>query len=400
MPTLPGTMGEHGQGSVVPVTVTRKDGSTVTRQRIAVTMADGRRVWRRAKTPREAERIRRGLVEARELDLDPTRQTLAAWLRSWIESLRDAKRQRLAPRTLDHYAMIVEQHIIPGLDPAGQLPRDDKDRQYIPDVMPKGKLPIAKVTERRIQAWLDASEGSARTIHHHRAVLRLALNRAVRQRLIAHNPAAGKSIELPEVEWHGAKPMTIDEAHRLLEAAEGSRWYPLWRLAIVTGLRYGELMGLTWDDVEPGSVVVRAQLQRIKGRWVRRETKTARTIERVSIGPRTSAALERHRLAMAEERTPEWQYFGHVFTDERGDPHDHKRVLSAFHAACDAAGIPRRRFHDLRGSSATMLRALDVPEDTRMARLGHSTTDMARHYGKASERQDREAVERLEEAIG
>jgi integrase len=75
-------------------------------------------------------------------------------------------------------------------------------------------------------------------------------------------------------------------------------------------------------------------------------------------------------------------------------------VLEAFHAACDAAGIPRRRFHDLRGSSATLMRELGVAEDARMARLGHSTTDMARHYGKASTAQDRDAVTRLAEVIG
>jgi len=366
-------MGEHGQG-----TITKLPNG---RFRIVVTMADGRRVWRRARTPREAERIRTGLVEARELDLDPSRQTLAGWLRSWIASLRDAKRQRLAPRTLEHYAMIVERHIIPGLDP-------------------KAKVPLARITERKIQDWLDASEGSPRTIHHHRAVLRLALNRAVRQRLLVRNPAAGRAIELPDAAWHGAKPLTVDEARALLESSASSRWHPLWRLAIVTGLRYGELMGLTWDDIEPGAIVVRAQLQRIAGSWVRRSTKTARAVERIAIDAKTAAILERHRLAMALERTDDWAYFGHVFTDERGQPHDHKRVLTAFHEACDAAGIPRRRLHDLRGSSATLMRGLGVAEDARMARLGHSTTDMARHYGRASEAQDRDAVEKLAEAIG
>jgi integrase len=366
-------MGEHGTGTIVPLANGR--------YRIAVTMADGRRVWRRARTEKQAERIRDGLVEMRERDLDPTRQTLAAWLRSWISSLRDAKRQRLAPRTLDHYAMIVDLHIIPGLDP-------------------NAKLPLSKLTASKIQAWLDASEGSARSIHHRRGVLRLALNRAVRQRLLAYNPAAGKSIELPDATWHGELPLTTDEARALLGTSASSRWHPLWRLAIVTGLRYGELMGLTWDDIEPGAVVVRGQMQRIKGEWVRRSTKSARAVPRVAIDDVTAAILERHRLRMAAERTDDWEYFGHVFTDDTGQPHDHKRVLTAFHEACDAAGIPRRRFHDLRGSSATLLRGLGVAEDTRMARLGHSSTDMARHYGKASATQDRDAVERLAEAIG
>lgn len=378
MPTLAAKMGEHGNGTIVPYTVTLKDGTKVTRQRIAVTMADGRRVWRRAKTPREAERKRRELVEARELDLDPTRQTLGAWLRSWIESLRDAKRQRLAPRTLDHYAMIVERHIIPAL----------------------GSLPLTKVTERRIQAWLDASDGSARTIHHHRAVLRLALNRAVRQRLLTHNPAAGKSIELPEVRWAGSRPLTADEARRLLESSSSSHWHSLWRTAIVTGLRQGELLGLTWDDLDGRMLTVTGQMSRRGKAWVRGATKSARSLPSITLDPTTVSVLQAHRTRMTALRQPGWRYFGHIFITEQGEPPWPSAILWAFHAACDAAGIPRRRFHDLRGTSATILRDLGVSEDTRMARLGHSTTDMARHYGKASERQDREAVERLEEAIG
>lgn len=365
-------MGIHGEGTIQQL----PNG----RLRVAVTMADGRRVWRRARTSREAERKRRELVEMRELDLDPTRQTLAGWLRSWIRSLREAKRQRLAPRTLEHYAMIVELHIIPGLDP-------------------KGRLPLAKLTAAKIQAWLDASEGSARTIHHHRAVLRLALNRAVRQRLLTYNPAAGKSIELPDAEWSGAKPLAVDEARALLAAAD-PRWLPLWRLALVTGLRFGELMGLTWDDVEPGAIRVHAQMQRIGGQWVRRGTKSARKVEVIAIGPATAVVLEAHRARLAAERQPGWRYFGHVFIDERGEPYHHRTVLTAFHAACDAAGIGRRRLHDLRHGNNEIMKDLGVPQDVRMARHGHSTTEMDVRYGRASRAQDRDAVERFEEAIG
>jgi hypothetical protein len=100
---------EKGTGTIVPT----KTPAGADRYRIAVTMADGRRVWRTARTPKEAERIRKALVEARELDLDPTRQTLADYLRSWIAGLRDARNARVRPRTIENYAMIVERHIIP-----------------------------------------------------------------------------------------------------------------------------------------------------------------------------------------------------------------------------------------------------------------------------------------------
>jgi len=368
----------YGDGTITR----RKDG----RLQVMVTI-EGRRRYAMipargtpAEQRRLAERKRRELLALRDAAVDPSGQTLADYLGSWIGGLRDARRARIRPRTLDHYAMIVERHIIPGLDP-------------------HDKLPLTRVTERRIQAWLDAEEGSARSIHHRRAVLRLALNRAVRQRLLAFNPAAGKAIELPDPSWDGAKPLSADEAHRLLEATKDSRWHPLWRLAIVTGLRFGELMGLTWDDIEPGFVHVTAQMQRIKGQWVRRPTKAARSLDRISIDEETQRVLDVHRQRMAAERTPEWRYFGHVFTDEHGEPHDHKRVLTEFKRACILAGIEPRRFHDLRHANQTILKDLGIAEDVRMARAGHSTTRMSRRYGKASERQDREAVDRLAEAI-
>jgi integrase len=361
-------VGEHGKGTIVEL----PDG----RYRVAVTMADGRRIWRRARTPDQAERIRAELVEARELELDPTRLTLSAFLRSWIASLRDAKRQRVAPRTLAHYAMIVERHIIPAL----------------------GAYPLTRVTTRRVQAWLDADPASPQTVRHHHAVLRRAMNVAVRQRLMAYNPTAG--VELPRPDWEGGDPLTFDEARRLLDTSRDDRLHALWRLALVTGLRQAELLGLAWEDVAGDQLVVRGQLQRLSGQWVRTRTKAARALDRIALDPVTVGVLEEHRRRQADERRPEWAYFGLVFVTAAGNPLHGSEVLRAFRAACDRAGISRRRFHDLRGTSATLLRALGVAEDARQARLGHATAKMARHYAQASAEQDRAAVLALSEALG
>jgi hypothetical protein len=64
---------------------------------------------------RKAEELRRELVDKRDAGIEPSSQTLAVFLRSWIDGLRDARRQRVRPRTLDHYVLIVERHIIPTL---------------------------------------------------------------------------------------------------------------------------------------------------------------------------------------------------------------------------------------------------------------------------------------------
>lgn len=411
-------MGIHGQGTG-PFRVTTPTG--LERWRVAVTMADGRRVWRTYPTYRQAEAGRRQLVEARELDLDPTRMTVAAFLRRWVMGLRDTGRVR--PRTLDHYAMVVERHVIPGI----------------------GNVKLSALTARRIQAWLDADEGSPRTIHHHRAVLRRALNTAVRQRLLPWNPAT--AVELPRVTANAADPLTLEEARQLIEATKGDRLGVLWRLAIVTGLRQGELLGLAWEDVDLGStqdrsgvggggwtppmqdlragrdalvstaastapivaasLTVRAQLQRLSPErggdergWARTPPKAARRLDVIALDEATVAALEAHRRRQAAERVPETRYWGLVFRTERGDPYHPSFILHAFHEACAKAGIRRRRFHDLRGTSAHLLADAGVTEDVRQARLGHATKAMARHYAGASVEQDRLAVDALARRLG
>jgi integrase len=144
---------------------------------------------------------------------------------------------------------------------------------------------------------------------------------------------------------------------------------------------------------------VRSQLQRIDRAWVRVPPKSSRSLTRVALDPETAAVLEDHRLRMAQERTPDWTYFGLVFVTERGQPFHRPAILREFHAACDAAGITRRRIHDLRHSTAHLMADLGVTMEARKARLGHSTDAMATMYSGASEVQDRLAVESLGDAL-
>jgi integrase len=274
----------------------------------------------------------------------------------------------------------LERHIIPGLDP-------------------RGSLPVRRLTKRRIEDWMRRDPGSRQTVRLHHGVLRNALNTAVGD-LIPSNPAA--AAKPPERSDFRGSPLTFDEAKALL--AVPGRLAALWRLALVTGLREGELLGLGWEDLtekDDGSAVlsVVAQLQRVDGAFVRGPTKAARSLESLSLDATTVALLDEHRKRQARERQPEWRYWGLMFVKPNGQPYHSADCLREFHAACDVAGVTRRRFHDLRGTSATLMKDIGIAEDVRMARLGHETKDMARHYGKDSQAQDRAAVERLEAAL-
>jgi integrase len=244
--------------------------------------------------------------------------------------------------------------------------------------------------------------------------LRRALNIAVRQRMLPYNPAT--AVELPAVRRERADPLTIEEARALITATADDWLGPLWRLALVTGLRKGELLALSWDDIGEGSITVRGQLtrriadaervlaaaedRRPVGAWSTTATKAARKVTSIAIDPATAAALEAHRVKVAAKRTGEWRYHGLVFPTEKGEPWHGKDLIDAFHAACARAKIRERRLHDLRHTSLHLLADIGVAEDTRMNRAGHSTSKMARRYAGASEAQDRDAAERLGKVIG
>jgi integrase len=370
--TIFALVGEHGRGGIAR----RKDG----RLQVSITMPNGRRIVRYAGKDRDGRRQRRKaeailseLIESRERDLYPSEQTLGAFLTSWIEGLPNARKSPRA-RTIEHYHYVVEDYVIPAL----------------------GHIRLDRLTPRHVQEWIDADTGSTRSVHHHRAVLRRALNVAKARQLIGDNPAM--SVEMPELDDYRGNPLSETEARRLLGLP--GRLAPLWRLAIDSGLRISELLGLAWDDLDldDATLTLRHQLYRDRAGWHLVEPKTTRDVP-ISLAPSTVHALREHQRRMVEERTPAWEYFGLVFVTPKGQPFGRSEILRAFHAACDEAGIPRRRVHDLRGTSLTFLEDQGIDEATRMRRAGHVTTTMARHYAQ-SRVSDRAAAEAIERVLG
>jgi integrase len=151
-----------------------------------------------------------------------------------------------------------------------------------------GAVRLDRLREPAVQRWLDGMDGSPRSIMHRRAVLRRAYNVAQRKRLVVHNPAI--AVELPEDDWAGGNPLSFDEARRLLQATADTRLGALWRLALDTGLREGELLGLGWTHLDPDArtVTLEAQLQRINRAWVRVPPKADRSLGGWRSWPRRS----------------------------------------------------------------------------------------------------------------
>jgi integrase len=179
----------------------------------------------------------------------------------------------------------------------------------------------------------------------------------------------------------------------------------LYSVALTIGLRQGEALGLEWRDVdlELGYLRVDRQLQRNDGKFNLVEPKTARSRRTLALPASIVDSLRDHRLRQAEERriiarTPhDWDL---VFTTDRGFPINGTVVSHHFHEVLERAGLPQRRFHDLRHSCATLLLVQGVSPRVVMDVLGHSQIAMTMNtYSHVIPELKRDAAQRMEELI-
>jgi len=263
------------------------------------------------------------------------------------------------------------------------------------------------LSPQQVQAMLSGLQLkrlSPATIRGVRAVLRAALGDAMRWGLVARNVAAlayGPRMERPELSVFSAK-----EAQAFLEAIRGDRLEAFFCVAIATGLRLGELLGLRWADVDLDSEVLMVQqaLQRV-GKHVRFvEPKSRRSRRRVSLPTFAIRALKSHRQLQASERRlagSKWVETGLVFTSTIGTPADERNVRRAFKSVVHAAELPDLRLHDLRHTTATLLLTQGVHPRVVMETLGHSKVSLTLDtYSHVLPGLQAEAAKRMQDAIG
>lgn len=286
--------------------------------------------------------------------VEPADLTVAELAERW---LRDYVEPRLRPKTQDSYRRLLSKHILPALG-AARLRRLQAHQ-------------IQSLYARMVRDGL-----SPRTVRYAHAILHRMLACAVKWGLLGRNVADQVS---PPAERR-REPAVLDEegARRLLSAARGDRLHALWALALGTGMRRGELLGLKWEDVdlEAGIITVRRSLVEVSGQRIFQEPKTASGRRRVELTPALVEILRRHRAAQARERLalgPAYQDNGLVFCQEDGRPlHPHNVVRRSFRRLLARAGLPPIRFHDLRHSHATLLLTRGTHPKVVQERLGHS----------------------------
>jgi integrase len=311
-----------------------------------------------------------------------TTMTVAAWLDDWISKALPASDRKQA--TIDLYASIAKKHLVPIL--GGR--RLDKIRP--------SDVEALILTKR--QAGL--AQSTVRTIY---TVLRSALDIAMRDGLLARNPAA--AVRRPAVDRQEASYLSVEQAQRLLEEMRGERLEPLFRLMLATGLRRGEALALHWSDIDLDRAMLRVRwtLTRTSKGLQLGEPKTEKSRRTVPL-PRSTVEVLRahrgrhaaHRLAAAEV----WQDSDLVFTTEIGTPLEPRNVLRQFDKIARRAGLRDVHLHTLRHSTASFLLAAGTHTKVVQEHLGHSSYAItADIYSHVAPEQRREAADRLDEAL-
>jgi len=355
----------------------RKDGRWIAR----VTLPDGgrREFYGRTQAAVQAKLVKARSDLQRGLPLPSARMTLGAWLAEWLESVARASVRPSTFRTYEGYVgnRVLSQRISRlGLTRVGPV---DFDRLFA-DLREKGLSP--------------------RTIEQIRAIVRRALEVALKRGLVGRN--AVKLTDPPRVERREVVGLSPQDARQLLGALKNEPRYALYAVALASGLRLGELLGLRWKDVDldTGTVHVRQAAQRMDRTTQFVEPKTRRSRRQFTLPASMVAVLRGHRVRQNEQRLAigrAWQDMGLVFSNEIGGPLVGTTVTNGFHAALARAGLPRMRFHDLRHGTASLLLAEGVPSRVVMERLGHSTIALTLGtYTHLIPALDQDAAERLD----
>jgi len=370
-------------------------------------MYDGQRLHVAARTQNDARKAMRELVKRLDAGLPPrdATTTFGAWLAEWSGDILDARQSKRGPlkvTTKETYRTLLRTHVV-GREAV------DEGKKKLPAIAPDpiSATPLDKLKPSDIDRLMvrltnkGMADSSRRQVYH---ILRLALESARRDRLIAVNPAA--DVDRPVVEQHEAKYLSPADLIALLHAAEGLRYHEVLALVAVTGLRRGEALALKVKDLDlvAGVANVRGTLARVGGKLVVTTTKTKGSTRKVVLVPAVVDMLAR----LADKRDQErehagnlWTDTGFVFTTETGQPVDPRNVFRTMQAAAKKAKLTGIGIHTLRHSVATGMMDSGANVKVVSGLLGHSSAEITLDtYTHETPEAQRRAVESWAAKIG
>jgi integrase len=322
------------------------------------------------------------------------KQSVASWLAHWRATTLAASSR--AASTKAQYADLSRKHLQPA--PFGSITLDKLRPSDVEALILAMRAQTKTRGDDEVRALSDS------TIRSTFGVLRLALDGAVRDGLLARNPAA--AVKRPGIERPETKHLSAADAAKVLNAADGMRYHPALVLIATTGLRRGEALALRWEhvDLDAGTLRVAATTARVGKRLVTSTPKTERARRTVPLSPAVVAMLKKHKRQQAEERLRAanvWEDHGLVFCTEAGRPVEPRNLLREVEAAAARAGVGGVGVHSLRHAAATAWLETGTHIRAIADLLGHSSISITGDiYAATSDDIARKAVEDLSTSLG
>lgn len=314
-----------------------------------VTLPNGKRKKKRTLTEKEAISWKNEILHTihKGTYIENDKLTYGDFLTGYLKNIAPLT---VKPKTLKTYIYLIENHIRPCL---GHLTLTSIRAAHIQE------LYAPKVLEEGL---------SPKTVKHIHSLIRSTLNIALDQDLIIKNPIRG--VKPPRLKKKKLNTLSEREANRFLQEVSYHRWYCIYLLALTTGLRQGEILGLHWNNIDfkNKKLYIVEAAQSVNGTIQISDTKTDDSNRSITLSKVTINALK----TLKEKDNSD----GLVFKTSNGTPISARNLLRHFHKVLEEGEFTKLRFHDLRHTAATLMLKNGVHPKIIQEMLGHSSINV------------------------
>ena len=304
-------------------------------------------------TSRRAHEYLTKMLRERDLGrgLEESEITLGEFLDRWLEM---AAKPKLRDKSYRSYEGLLRRYIRPSIG----------DR-VLSAVTP---LDLQDAYQQLVNRGL-----SSRTVRYTHSVLRSAMRQAIRWRLLLQDPTEGA--QLPRLGRREMRVLNIEQARIFLEDALKTHYGPVFAVALTTGMRPSEYLGLKWPDIdwERGTVGVVRTLEKVKGSWRFADTKRDRSRRVIKLQEWVLENLKGLHAGRLRPKCGTPEAADLVFTTPAGCPIHSDKLAQRFKATLREAGLPTIRLYDLRHTAATLALSAGVPPKVVAEQLGHAS---------------------------